>query len=180
MPRPPRDTAPGIFHVTTHSVWSSVLFRDDIDRMSLLTELAATAAKFDWTCIAVCLMTTHYHLLLETVDESLPIGMKHLNLRHATRFNARHKLRGHVVDGRYWSRRISTDAQLLTAFRYLARNALEAGIGTVPGDWPWCSYRALIEPAESFTFVDCSPVAACWSPAETAIEQLRRFVESPW
>ena len=166
--------------MTTHSVWTSVLFRDDIDRMSLLTELAATAAKFDWTCIAVCLMTTPYHLLLETVDESLPIGMKHLNLRHATRFNARHKLRGHVVDGRYWSRRIGSDAQLLTAFRYLARNALEAGIGTAPGDWPWCSYRALIEPAEPFTFVDHSPVAACWRPADTAIEQLRRFVDSPW
>ena len=179
MPRALRDAAPGIFHVTTHSVWTSVLFRDDIDRMSLLTELAATTAKFKWKCIAVCLMTTHYHLLLETLDESLPIGMKHLNLRHATRFNARHKLRGHVVDGRYWSERIRSEAHLLTAYRYLARNALEAGVCSSPGEWPWCSYRALIEPVESFTFVDSAPVADCWSPAATAIEQLRRFVESP-
>ena len=180
MPRPHRDTAPGTFHVWTHSVWTGVLFRDDIDRMSLLTDLTAVVAKLGWKCIAVCLLTNHYHVLVETFDESLPVGMKRLNLGHATRFNARHKLRGHVVDGRYGSKRVRSEAQLLTTYRYMARNPLEAGLCTSPGEWPWSSYRALVEPVETFTFVDPTPVLDCWRPAETALDQLRRYVESPW
>ncbi len=171
--------APGIFHVWTHSVWTSVLFRDDIDRMTLVTELAAMTAKLDWTCIGFCLLTTHYHLIVETFDESLGIGMKRLNLGHASRYNGRHKLRGHVVDGRYSSKRVTTEEQLLTTYRYVARNALEAGLCDSPGEWPWGSYRSLIHPVEPFTFVDVSRVLSCLSPEGTAIEQLRRFVEAP-
>jgi len=179
MPRTKRDSDPGIFHVSTHSVWTSVLFRDDIDRMHFVTELAKTVSRLGWSCMSVTLMTTHYHLLIETFDKSLSRGMKHLNLSHATRFNARHKLRGHVVDGRFWSERVETEAHLLAAFRYITRNATEAGICASPADWPWCSYRALDEPSETFTFVDISRVLGCWGPGGTTAE-LRRFVENPW
>lgn len=169
--------APGLFHVWTHSVWTSVLFRDDIDRMSLITELAATAAKFGWTCVGFCVLTTHYHLVVETFDESLGVGMKQLNLTHASRFNGRHRLRGHVVGARYSSKRITDQNQLLTTYRYVLRNALEAGLCDALGEWPWCSYGALVDPVDAFSFVDVSRVAASFSPEATALEQLRRFVE---
>jgi putative transposase len=180
MPRGDRDVEPGIHHVSSHSVWTSVLFKDDVDRMSFLIDLAKLTAKYEWTCIAFSLMSTHYHLLVETHDPSLAIGMQELNFRHAIRFNTRHKLRGHVVDGRYWSRRIESEHYLLAAFRYIVRNALEAGLCASPAEWPWCSYRNLVEPAEQFSFVDLSRVIDCWAPGDTTIEQLRRFVESPW
>jgi putative transposase len=180
MARSERDVEPGIHHVSTHSVWTSVLFRDDVDRVNFLIDLARVTAKYDWTCIAFCLMTTHYHLLIETKDQSLAIGMQELNFRHAIRFNTRHKLRGHVVDGRYWSQRIESESHLLAAFRYIARNAIEAGLCSTAADWPWSSYRALAEPGELFTFVDPSRVTSCWAPGDMTLEQLRRFVESPW
>jgi putative transposase len=180
VPRTQRDADPGVFHISTHSVWTSVLFRDDIDRMHFVTELAKTISRLGWKCICVSLLTTHYHVLVETFDKSLSIGMKHLNLTHATRFNARHRLRGHVVDGRFWSDRIETEAHLLAAFRYIARNACEAGICSSPAEWRWCSYRALFNQEETFTFVDVTPITSCWAPGDTTIEQLRRFVESPW
>ena len=178
MPRKNRDADPGIFHVGTHSVWTSVLFRDDIDRMLFVTELTKTVAKLGWSCICVTLMTTHYHMLIETPDRSLSQGMKHLNLSHATRFNSRHRLRGHVVDGRFWSRRVETDVDVLGVFRYVCRNASAAGVCDAPADWPWCSYRALVTPEETFTFVDISRVLGCWGPSDQAIDELRRFVES--
>ena len=179
MPRAQRDVEPGIYHVSSHSVWTSVLFRDDVDRVNFLIDLARVAAKCGWTVIAFCLMTTHYHALVETQDASLAIGMQELNHRHAIRFNTRHKLRGHVVDGRYWSQRIHSESHLLAAFRYIARNAIEAGLCATPGEWPWCSYRNLVEPAEVFGFVDPSRVINCWAPDDTTLEQFRRFVESP-
>jgi putative transposase len=179
MARKRRDADPGIFHITVHSVWTGLLFKDEIDRMLFVTELAKTVSRLGWRCMCVTVMTTHFHLLVETCDGSLSVGMKHLNVSHASRFNARHKLRGHVVDGRFWSRRVETDAYLLSAYRYIARNACEAGVCKSPGDWPWCSYRALVGPDETFTFVDIAPVLAAWGPGGATIEELRRFVEMP-
>ena len=180
MPRERRDREPGILHVSAHSVWTGVLFKDDLDFMSFLIDLARVVAKYEWTCIAFCLMTTHYHLLLETFDASLPDGMQELNFQHAIRFNSRHKLRGHVFDGRYWSRRIESESHLLSSYRYICRNPVDAGICGSPADWPWCSYRNLVEPSEQFSFVDPSRVTSCWGPGDTTNEQLRRFVDSPW
>ena len=179
MPRKERDADPGVFHIGTHSVWTSVLFKDDIDRMRFVTEVAKTISRLGWTCMCVTLLNTHFHLLVETFDESLSAGMKHLNLSHASRFNARHRMRGHVVDGRFWSERVDTDAYLLSTFRYIARNAVEAGLCSSPEEWLWCSYRALVEPVETFTFVDISRVIDCWGPSDNAIAELRRFVEMP-
>src|ERR1700704_451089 len=179
MARKERDADPGLFHIGTHSVWTGVLFKDEIDRMLFVTELAKTVSRLGWTCICVTLLNTHFHLLVETADKSLSVGMKHLNVCHATRFNARHKLSGHVVDGRFWSKRVETDAYLFSTFRYIARNAYEAGLCSSPAEWPWCSYRALVGPEETFTFVDISRVIAAWGPGSATIEELRRFVEMP-
>src|SRR3954454_24296164 len=98
MPRAPRDKAPGIFDVGSHSVRSTDLFLDDGDRVVFLSELARTVAALRWTCIDFCLMTSHYHLLVETPDESLPHGMQRINSRYACQFNSRHRLSGATVD----------------------------------------------------------------------------------
>jgi REP element-mobilizing transposase RayT len=73
MPRAPRDTAGGIVHVTCHSVWTSNLFRDEVDRLDILRELAQVIRAAAWTCISYCLMTNHLHVILEGasfVDDS--------------------------------------------------------------------------------------------------------------
>jgi REP element-mobilizing transposase RayT len=180
MPRPPRDKAPGIFHITAHSVRSTDLFVDDIDRLVFLEELARTCALLDWTCIGFCLLDTHYHLLVETRDESLSYGMQQINFRHARRLNARHLMRGHAFDRRFWSKRTLDEAHLLTRYRYVMRNPVTAGLCARPADWPWSSYRALFDD-RIFTFVDPSAVLACLDPSrERAIEKLRALVEAEW
>jgi REP element-mobilizing transposase RayT len=179
MARKPRDKAPGIFHVSSHSVRSTELFFDDVDRLVFLSELARTSSALDWTCINFCLLTTHYHLLVETPDESLPYGMQQLNCRHACRLNSRHRLSGHAIDRRYWSRRIADEADLLTTYRYQARNPVAAGLCDHPADWPWSSYRVLVDP-DAFTFVDPTRVLECFGGSrDRAAELLRAFVESP-
>jgi REP element-mobilizing transposase RayT len=180
MPRPPRDDAPGIFHITTHSVRSTDLFIDDIDRLVFLDEVARTVDVLDWTCIGFCLLNTHYHLLVETRDRSLSYGMQQINFRHACRLNARHRLRGHAIDGRFWSKRILDEAHLLATYRYVIRNPVSAGLCAHPADWPWSSYRALFDD-RAFRFVDLSVVLACFETSrERAIEQLCALVEAEW
>lgn len=178
MPRTRRDAAGGLFHITCHSVWSAELFHDDVDRLALLHDLAVVVDDATWTCLSYCLMTSHYHLVLEVPDESLPVGMHWLNARYACRFNARHRLRGHVFGDRYGSRRLETDAHLLAAFAYVARNPVEAGLCGSPVGWSWSSYGGTVGVAAPSSFVDASrAIRTFGGTRDVAISRLRSFVE---
>lgn len=175
-----RDGGAGIFHVPCHSVWDGVLFRDDIDRANYIDELARTTERIGWTCISVCLLTTHAHLILEVDDGMLAEGMQQLNFRHAARFNSRHRRRGRVFGAPYTQRRVVDESYLLTVFRYVALNPVEAGVSSHPEDWPWSSYRAAIGVSDDFGFVNPARVLACLSSVrEVAVRRLREFVEKP-
>lgn len=179
MARKPRDLAAGLFHVTCHSVWTSLLFRDDLDRFALLREIAAAVVDFGWKCLAYCVMTNHLHLILEVTEGTLAAGMKQINVRHACRFNARHRLRGHVYGGRYDARRLDTDAYLLAAFAYVANNPVEAGLCRSPVEWPWSSYAATVGLTEPMPWVDASRIVGYFGePKEAAIARLRDYVEA--
>jgi len=180
MARPPRDIDPGTFHVTCHSVRDTALFRDDLDRVRFLSELAAVSSREGWTCIEYCLMTTHFHLIV-TVDAGvLPLAMQRLNFRYACAFNARHGTRGHVLERRYNAGRIRSDAHLLAAYRYVARNPVLARLSATPQAWPLSSYAATVGLADPISFVDAScMLTAFGGPYEIAVARLREFVEEP-
>src|SRR4051794_19209899 len=120
MARRPRDKNAGIFHVYTHCVYGvPAYFRDDLDRVDFLRKLAQVTAKTAWTCVAYCLMGTHYHLIVEVEDGLLPTAMHRLNLGYARDFNRRHGLKGHVQFAPYGARRIASDVSLARRFRYV-------------------------------------------------------------
>jgi hypothetical protein len=127
MPRHPRDLAPGIRHAGVGAAGSSVYFQDDLDRAVWLRLFVATAARFSWRCLAVCLLTTHWHTLLYVPDDSLARGMHQLVGGYSKRFNERHLRAGYLVRGRHWSRRKDSPAELLEAYRYVAKNPGEFG-----------------------------------------------------
>ncbi len=178
MPRRARDTAAGLFHVYTRAAKQDDVFRDDIDRLVFLRELVLARDKVGWQCLAYCLMTSHYHLLLAVGDGALPTGMQSLNFRYASSFNVRHGTRGHVFGGRYNSKRITDDFHLMVAFRYIALNPVEARLCERPGDWMWSSYGGIAGTAASSSFVETAPVLDCFGGTpELARSRLRTFVE---
>lgn len=85
-------------------------------------------------------MTNHVHLLVETPEPNLGVGMRRLHGDYGLRFNQRHGTVGHVFQGRYGSVRVKDDAQMVTAVRYIDRNPVKAGLGA---DWPWSSSAAM-------------------------------------
>jgi REP element-mobilizing transposase RayT len=77
------------------------IFLDDRDRETFLDTLEEACTKTGWLVHAFVLMGNHYHLLLETPEANLVAGMKWLQGTYTQRFNARHKLWGHLFQGRY-------------------------------------------------------------------------------
>jgi putative transposase len=178
MARALRDKEAGVFHVTCHSVRDTALFRDDLDRTRFLIELANVTGRLQWTCIGFCLMTTHFHLLLEVDANQLPVGMHALNFRYACAFNSRHRTRGHVLERRYSAGRIASEIHLINAFRYVAHNPVAARMCERPQEWPWSSYASTVGLIEPHSFVDATRAFEAFGHVrELAIARLRSFVE---
>lgn len=142
MARILRSTLPdGYFHVFTRGVADTAIFRDDEDRRSFLALLIHTARRSGWELHALCLMTTHYHLVLESRRARLSAGMQWLNGVYAQSFNRRHARHGHLFGSRYGSRTIENEDYLERACEYVLLNPVRAGLCERPANWPWNATR---------------------------------------
>jgi putative transposase len=142
VPRALRSELPdGFYHVTARGAGRARIFRDDEDRRHFLRLLAATAERFDWICLACCLMTTHYHLVLETTCVRLSRGLQRLNGLYAQEFNLRHARRGHVFGARFASWLVKDEQHLRETCRYVLLNPVRAGLCHSDEDWPWSHSR---------------------------------------
>jgi REP element-mobilizing transposase RayT len=114
-----------------------LLFENDLDRIDFMQLLRTTIRRYDWRSYAHCLMSTHYHLVLQVSREQLSDGMRKLNGDYARRFNKRHGARGHLFEERYSSWVIEDEDHLHAAVDYVRDNPVRAGLCERPEDWPW-------------------------------------------
>ncbi len=143
MARPLRIEFPGaVYHLTSRGNEKRPIFLGDEDRKSFLNLLADVNARYHWVCHAYCLMDNHYHLLIETPEGNLSIGMRQLNGVYTQAFNRRHGRVGHLFQGRFKAILIEKDSHLLEACRYVVLNPVRAGAVENPERWRWISYRA--------------------------------------
>jgi hypothetical protein len=99
-------------------------------------------------------MGNHFHLVVETPQTNLALGMKWLLGTFTGRFNRRHRWSGHPFGGRYKAQPIDerSGAYLVTACDYVHLNPARARL--VPPEtpleaWKWRSYPAYLRPALS-------------------------------
>ncbi len=156
VPRPPRlQISGGVFHVTARGNRKQPIFYDDSDCSLLLNLLGGIVSRFRWRCHAYCLMPNHFHLLIETPEESLSTGMQRLNSRYAQSFNHRYELTGHVFQGRFHSVLVEGAAHVVTLARYLALNPVRAGLCRHAEAWKWSSYPSTIGLTTPPRFLTC-------------------------
>lgn len=98
MARKLRIQYPGaLYHVMNRGAHSEDIFRDDADRSRFLSTLADCCQKTAWQVHNFCLMSNHFPLVIETPNTNLVAGMKWLLGTYTQRYNARHKVFGHLV-----------------------------------------------------------------------------------
>ena len=154
MPREPRDELAGaIHHVFARGNGRAPIYFDDDDRERYLALLGRAVVRQGWGCLQYCLMDNHVHLLIETPVPNLGRGMQWLHSLYAQAFNERYRRPGHVFQGRFGSKRMKSDVQLLMAARYIARNPVTGGLCSEPAEWPWSSHA---------TALDHKPTGPAW------------------
>ncbi len=131
-----------LYHVTSRGNAREKVFYGNKDREKFLETLALTVKRFGWHCHAYCLMTNHYHLLIETPRANLSQGMRQLNGMYTQYFNRSHKRVGHLFQGRFKSIHVEKDRYLLELSRYVVLNPVRAKMVENPEAWKWSSYRA--------------------------------------
>ena len=107
-----------------------------------LAVIAAAGQRAGWSCQAYCLMSNHYHLLVEAGPGGLSQPMHAINAALARRFNDREERWGHLFGARFHSRPVIDAAHHPEVIRYVVLNPVAAGLCRRPAAWPWSSYRA--------------------------------------
>lgn len=149
MARPLRIEYPGaIYHITARGNTRADIYLQDRDRTIFLELLGNICGRYHWSCYAWCLMTNHYHLVLETAEPNLSRGMRQLNGIYAQTFNRRHRRVGHLFQGPFKSILVDRDSYLLEVIRYVILNPVRARMVKAAGQYPWSNYREMIGKSE--------------------------------
>ncbi len=188
MARPLRLEFPGaLYHVTARGNAQQGIYLDDEDRHIFLSVLAEVVGRFTWICHAYCLMDNHYHLLIETPQANLSLGMRQLNGVYSQRLNRRHGRAGQVFQGRFKAILVERDSYLLELARYIVLNPLRARMVRSISHYPWSSYRATLGQADRPDWLATDWILAQFAKGRAVAQ--RRYAEfvsagknrpSPW
>lgn len=153
------------------------IYDDNVDRASFLHFLNDVCESYNWDCHGYCLMSNHYHLLIETAESNLSAGMRQLNGVYSQKYNYRHNKVGHVFQGRYTSILVEKESYLLELTRYIVLNPIRAQMVAHAAEWPWSSYRAVIGKTEIQSYLNRNWMLSCFgSNRRTSIKRYIDFV----
>lgn len=181
------EFAGALYHVTSRGDRREDIYEDDTDRLGFLDVLGNVCEIHNWVCHSYCLMSNHYHLVLETVEGNLSKGMRQLNGFYSQTYNRRHQKVGHVFQGRYKAIMVEKESYLLELCRYVELNPVRAGMVHNVGDWPWSSYRAMVGGVISPSWLETDFILSSFAAKKgAAIKAYIQFVRegkdqpSPW
>jgi len=130
----------GIYHVYNRGNDRQSLFRQDEDYQFFLDRLQKEKETLRAKIYHYCLMSNHFHLLLEvTSGGDLPVLMHRLQLSYARYFKTKHKFIGHLFQSRFKSPSIPSESYYLQCGRYIERNPVKANLVKEAFQYPWSS-----------------------------------------
>lgn len=169
MARRPRNScASEIYHVIMRGNNRKDIFSSerDYNRFCLLMQEGVT--RFDHRIYAFCLMRNHVHLAIRQGNVPISKICQNIAFRYSRYYNDRHKLIGHLFQGRFKSILVRGRIYLRQLIRYIHLNPVRAKIIEYPEQFTWSSHLAYIGQQdiswlsrdEGLQFYDDDPQAA--------------------
>ncbi len=178
MSRPLRIEYPGAwYHVMNRGRRHCDVFEEEQDFHLFIDILKNTSKIWNLKVSAYCLMSNHYHLLVQTPDGNLSRCMRHLNGVYTQRFNRRHDYDGQLFRGRYKAILVEEDHYLLELLRYIHCNPTKAGLVKSLDDYRWSSHHGYTADQQSWNWLHREPLLKMFSDARCkAFAEYRDFV----
>ena len=141
MSRPLRIEYPGAFyHITSRGNERKSVFRSDLDRERFLSYLQSARERYGAVIHVYCLLSNHYHLLLETPRSNLSQILHHINGAYTTYFNVKRDRSGHLFQGRFRGILVEKEEYAHELSRYIHLNPYRAGLINSINRYRWSSY----------------------------------------
>ena len=187
MARPLRIEYPGAFyHVVNRGQRQGAVVDDVRDRRQFLLYLERMARQYSVVVHGYCVMTNHYHLIIETPEANLSRAVQWLNVSYASYYNRRHRCSGHLFQGRFKAVVVDAASYLEVLSRYIHLNPVRAGIKSRPWDYTWSSCRYFVKALAAPDWLEIRRVLAGFGRSLKAarrgyVEYLRRAdVDDPF
>ena len=145
MARPLRVEYSGaVYHIINRGNAGENLYRSSRDREKFLSYLKKAAERFSIKVHTYCLMSNHFHILMETTHPNLSKSVQWINVSYAGYFNRKYNRNGHLFQGRFKSILVDADSYLKQLSRYIHLNPVRAGLVDRPADYDWSSYNSFV------------------------------------
>lgn len=180
MARPLRIEYPGAFyHVMHRGNAGSDIFKSIRDQEKFLEYVGKAVERYGIKIHSYCLMTNHYHFLIETPHPNLSQAIKWINVGYVAYFNRKRRRSGHLFQGRFKAVVVDADEYLKHLSRYIHLNPMRAGIVEHCKDYPWSSYPVLGGYVKAPEWLETDWLLSLFGHnRKKAMEQYRSFVES--
>ena len=133
------------YHIFNRGAHKAQLFFNEADYLFCQKRLVLCAGKYNVELLAYCLMTNHYHLLVQQKESGSVSRFLQTLFNSFTQFvNAREGHSGTMFQGRAKSRQIDSDEYLLVALRYIHLNPVQSGLVKYPEEWKYSDYSEWI------------------------------------
>jgi len=176
MPRPTRIKYPNAFyHVMNRGRGRQDIFHNPQYFSSFLNCLLEANQKFGAIIHAYCLMTNHYHLILETPNANLSSVMRYINGVYTQRYNRLKKTDGSLFRGRFKAILIDEDNYLLNLNRYIHRNPIR--IVKNLEDYKWSSYPFYLDLLPTPRWLNKTKTLEILTDGNNDLERYKSYVE---
>lgn len=146
MARPLRIEYEGaLYHVTSRGNERKDIYYTKRDNDVFREIMESAYKRFKIIIHAYCLLTNHYHFLIETPKANLSKCMQYINSSYTTYFNRKRKRAGHLFQGRYAGILVEEEAYLLKLSRYIHLNPIRANMAKLPEEFEWSSYKYYVK-----------------------------------
>ena len=175
------EYAGAVYHVMSRGNHSQKVFRTDVDCGMFLETLGEACGRTGWKVHAYVLMGNHYHVLLETPEPNLVVGMQWVQSTYTKRFNASHREWGHLFQGRYKAIPVEAGGGYFSAIaNYIHLNPVRIrGYDfnkRCLADYSWSSYPAYVGKASRPEWLACRRVLEELGMADTPAGR-RKFAD---
>lgn len=132
---------------------SEKIFLDNEDYTTFIQLMQEACRIFNIRISAYCLMTNHYHILLQTPEANLSQCMRHINGVYTQRCNRRYNVDGQLFRGRFKAILVEEDSYLLELVKYIHKNPLQAGMVDNLDKYLWNSHKGYMSQAGKWNWL---------------------------
>jgi REP element-mobilizing transposase RayT len=127
------------YHVFNRGNNKNNIFFDTEDKKYFLKNFYSYSKRYNIKIVAHCLMRNHFHSILKTGDcpRDLSKFLQAFMTKFSMYINRTYKRVGHVFQGRYKAKLITSKGYLIQVKKYIRNNPVKEGWVEDPDDYRW-------------------------------------------